>query len=74
MATRTTADDQRPHFVTLGMFIIDEFIYADEQGLPTGKTVPPQESHGFSSASLIVLLISSFNLIIRLAVGGPTLP
>jgi len=31
-------------FVTLGMFIIDEFRYADENGEPTGKTSEPQES------------------------------
>ncbi|KAH6915139.1 Ribokinase-like protein [Coprinopsis sp. MPI-PUGE-AT-0042] len=26
-----------PHFTTLGMFIIDDFSFADEQGNPTGK-------------------------------------
>ncbi|KAI0637860.1 Ribokinase-like protein [Trametes polyzona] len=29
-------------FVSLGMFIIDEFSFADENGKPTGKTLPPQ--------------------------------
>jgi len=30
-------------FATLGMFIIDEFSFFDDEGLPT-KTVAPQES------------------------------
>jgi hypothetical protein len=38
------ATTQRPHFVTLGMFIVDEFSYVDEHGQPTGKVLPPQES------------------------------
>lgn len=33
-------------FVTFGMFIIDEFSFADEQGKPTGKTVVPQIGGG----------------------------
>ncbi|KAG1863314.1 Ribokinase-like protein [Suillus tomentosus] len=33
-------------FVTFGMFIIDEFSFADEQGKPTGKTVAPQIGGG----------------------------
>ena len=33
-------DDAR--FVTLGMFIIDEFSYADADGKPTGKTRTPE--------------------------------
>ena len=32
-------------FVSLGMFIIDEFSFADEQGVPTGKITAPQVSH-----------------------------
>lgn len=32
-------------FVTLGMFIIDEFSFRDENGIPTGRTLPPQESN-----------------------------
>jgi hypothetical protein len=31
-------------FVTLSMFIIDEFSFLDEQGRPTGRSFPPQES------------------------------
>ncbi|KZP24669.1 Ribokinase-like protein [Athelia psychrophila] len=31
------------HFVSLGMFILDEFAFHDENGEPTGKTMPPQE-------------------------------
>jgi hypothetical protein len=37
------APGEPPHFVTLGMFIIDEFSYMDGNGHPTGKTLPPQE-------------------------------
>ena len=33
-------------FVTLGMFIIDEFLYLDESGGPTEKSIPPQVSTG----------------------------
>ncbi|KAH7916744.1 Ribokinase-like protein [Hygrophoropsis aurantiaca] len=33
-----------PQFSTLGMFIIDEFSFADEEGHPIGKTIPSQES------------------------------
>lgn len=29
-------------FVSIGMFIIDEFSFADEDGKPTGKTMAPQ--------------------------------
>lgn len=29
-------------FVTLGMFIVDEFTFEDENGIPTGKTIAPQ--------------------------------
>lgn len=31
-------------FVSLGMFIIDEFTFVDEKGEPTGQTLPPQVS------------------------------
>jgi len=37
-------------FVTLGMFIIDDFTFADEQGKPTGKIVPPQGRLGSTSS------------------------
>lgn len=30
------------HFVTLGMFIIDQFEFLDEEGRETGKTLDPQ--------------------------------
>lgn len=43
-STTTFSMANDPHFVTLGMFIIDEFSFADENGLATGKTVPPQGS------------------------------
>ncbi len=29
-------------FVSLGMFIIDEFTFVDEEGKPTVQTLPPQ--------------------------------
>lgn len=32
-----------PQFVTLGMFIIDEFSFLDDDGNPTGKELAPQE-------------------------------
>jgi len=31
-------------FVTLGMFIIDEFAFMDEHGQSTGRVLEPQES------------------------------
>jgi hypothetical protein len=30
-------------FVSLGMFIIDEFAFADASGTPTGRSLSPQE-------------------------------
>ncbi|KAG1753821.1 Ribokinase-like protein [Suillus paluster] len=39
-------------FVTFGMFIIDEFSFADEQGKPTGETVPPQIGGGGTYATI----------------------
>jgi len=33
-----------PYFTTLGMFIIDDFLFEDEAGNPTGKVIAPQES------------------------------
>jgi len=39
-------------FVTFGMFIIDEFDFADEQGKPTGQTVPPQIGGGGTYATI----------------------
>ena len=41
---RTNPMSAKPHFVTLGMFIIDEFSYLDEDGGPSGKSSGPQES------------------------------
>jgi len=46
------ATNQRPYFVTLGMFIIDEFSYVDEQGQPTGKVLPPQIGGGGTYAAI----------------------
>ncbi|KAG2013910.1 hypothetical protein CC2G_010774 [Coprinopsis cinerea AmutBmut pab1-1] len=41
-----------PHFVTLGMFIIDDFSFADEHGNPTGKVVDPQIGGGGTYAAI----------------------
>lgn len=48
-------------FVTLGMFIIDEFAFLDHAGNPTGQALEPQEGVIFShiqpfSLSLLQLL------------------
>ncbi|KIP12869.1 hypothetical protein PHLGIDRAFT_20867 [Phlebiopsis gigantea 11061_1 CR5-6] len=43
---------ERRHLVTLGMFIIDEFAYLDEDGNPTSRTVPPQIGGGGTYALL----------------------
>lgn len=37
----SSPDDTR-EFVSLGMFIIDEFTFVDDKGEPTGQTLPPQ--------------------------------
>ncbi|KII95784.1 hypothetical protein PLICRDRAFT_693926 [Plicaturopsis crispa FD-325 SS-3] len=42
----------KPHFVTLGMFIIDEFTFSDEDGKPTGQTLPPQIGGGGTYANV----------------------
>ncbi|KAL0949572.1 hypothetical protein HGRIS_009621 [Hohenbuehelia grisea] len=41
-----------PHFVTLGMFIVDEFAFADEDGRPTGKIAAPQIGGGGTYAAI----------------------
>ena len=46
---------QSPSFVTLGMFIIDEFSFLDKEGLPTGRSIAPQESQGL----VVTLLFAS---------------
>ena len=30
------------HFVSLGMFIVDQFLFEDEDGNPTGRSLDPQ--------------------------------
>ena len=49
----TMAQDKR-HLVTLGMFIIDEFSYLNEDGTPTGKASSSQVS---SSCNRFVTLL-----------------
>ncbi|KAF8917788.1 Ribokinase-like protein [Mucidula mucida] len=44
------AEHKPPQFVTLGMFIIDEFSFLDEDGNSTGKMLSPQESGGTYAA------------------------
>ncbi|KAI0650075.1 Ribokinase-like protein [Trametes meyenii] len=39
-------------FVSLGMFIIDEFSFADEDGNPTGRTLAPQIGGGGTYAAM----------------------
>lgn len=41
-----------PDFVTLGMFIIDEFSFTDQNGKPTGKTLPSQIGGGGTYAAI----------------------
>lgn len=41
----SSEDGSGRHLVTLGMFIVDEFAFADENGCPTAKTLPPQGSY-----------------------------
>lgn len=36
------SNNQMPKFVSLGMFIVDEFHYLDENGNPTGRTQDDQ--------------------------------
>lgn len=38
-------DQGGPHFVTLGMFVIDVFSFQTEAGQPIDRAVPPQASH-----------------------------
>lgn len=37
--------EEPPLFVTLGTFIIDEFLFMDEDGNASGKFVAPQGSY-----------------------------
>ncbi|RPD61875.1 Ribokinase-like protein [Lentinus tigrinus ALCF2SS1-7] len=51
MASKDVSDKHRA-FVSLGMFIVDEFSFADEDGNPTGKTMAPQIGGGGTYASI----------------------
>lgn len=44
--------DEARHFVTLGMFIIDEFVFLDEEGNETGKSIEAQIGGGGTYATL----------------------
>jgi hypothetical protein len=52
------------NFVSLGMFIIDEFAFLDAAGKPTGRTLPPQEQ--FPLPRLQTLVRLSYLLYFRL--------
>ena len=41
--------DEARHFVTLGMFIIDEFVFLDEEGNETGKSIEAQVIRSFNN-------------------------
>ena len=43
-SVRDGSDSKHRQFMSLGMFIIDEFSYLDEDGQPTGRTLPEQVS------------------------------
>jgi hypothetical protein len=46
------------NFVSLGMFIIDEFVFLDASGKPIDRTLPPQEQfpplHAFTRLSSLL--------------------
>lgn len=46
MANGQGAENTAVGFVTLGMFIIDEFSFLEHDGSPTGKILPPQARQG----------------------------
>ncbi|KAF7800009.1 hypothetical protein EIP86_011252 [Pleurotus ostreatoroseus] len=45
-SVRDGSDSKHRQFMSLGMFIIDEFSYLDEDGQPTGRTLPEQIGGG----------------------------
>ncbi|EIW61851.1 Ribokinase-like protein [Trametes versicolor FP-101664 SS1] len=47
----SSTNDTR-EFVSLGMFIIDEFTFVDDKGEPTGQTLPPQIGGGGTYAAI----------------------
>lgn len=44
MSSSGTSEESERIFVSLGMFIIDDFQFHDENDKPTGRTLPPQVS------------------------------
>ncbi|KAF8639802.1 hypothetical protein AX17_001061 [Amanita inopinata Kibby_2008] len=46
------AGTKTPFFVSLGMFIIDQFSYKDENGKSTGRALPPQIGGGGTYATI----------------------
>jgi hypothetical protein len=59
-------EDTRRHMVTLGMFIIDEFSFMDENQQTTNKTRPSQESY-YPYINIICILSLWNNTYDRLA-------
>jgi hypothetical protein len=55
------------HFVTLGMFVVDEFSYLDEDRRPTGKSLDPQERLVYH---ILVLTRSLFEMCDQIGGGG----
>jgi len=48
-------------FVSLGMFILDQFLFEDEDGNPTGRNLDPQVSLRTHATCVYSLLIFSQN-------------
>lgn len=53
-------------FVSLGMFIVDQFLFEDKDGNPTGRTLDPQvRLCGYSGDSHVCLLLTFSPLLQR---------
>lgn len=57
-------------FVSLGMFIIDEFAFADAAGKPNGRSLSPQESALIHPCSYFVRRSTFFLFFFFLQIGG----
>jgi len=61
-------------FVTLSMFIIDEFSFLDELGSPTGRSLPPQSGVGHILRSELVSVRLPSNQLGMIVDRGPDFP
>ncbi|OSX60360.1 hypothetical protein POSPLADRAFT_1147632 [Postia placenta MAD-698-R-SB12] len=52
MSSSGTSEESERIFVSLGMFIIDDFQFHDENDKPTGRTLPPQIGGGGTYATV----------------------